>query len=117
MKRFLRDPLVASSALIVYMTINVVVGALHHHGHEENTSALATASITDPELFTSEPADDDHDDDDEDCLVCNVLHLAQKPPGIVHVNVGIILAGAAPATERLILRPLRFVRLIRFARM
>jgi hypothetical protein len=102
MKRFLRDPLTTGSALIVYLTINVVVGALHHHVPDENTSGLATASISDPELFTPEPTEDDHDDDDEGCVVCSVLHLAQKPPGMIHMDAGIILAGAAPATEPII---------------
>jgi hypothetical protein len=84
-----------AAALMVYSTVNVVVGAAHHHGTEPGGWISAAAS--DPNLATQEPADDEHDDDDEDeaCLICNVLHLAQKPPAVFQVEVTSVLTGIA----------------------
>jgi hypothetical protein len=82
--------------LIVYLTINVIGAALHHHGPEESSSGWMTALVTDPEELTEEPGDDDDDDHNEDsCLVCSVLHLAQNPPTVIHVQAVAGMTGDA----------------------
>jgi hypothetical protein len=75
MKR-LRRSSIPAAVLIVYLTINVPVRGMHHHGPgEENHHVTASGwvALADP---------DDHADHCG-CLVCGFMHLAQQAPAII----------------------------------
>jgi hypothetical protein len=63
------------AVLIVYLTINVPLRGMHHHGpSEENHHITASGWVALPD-----PDDGDHCS----CLVCGFMHLAQQAPAVI----------------------------------
>jgi hypothetical protein len=101
MQCFLRCPLVSIAALTVYLLVNVVGGALHHHcGVESSPGALASGSATDLQFQTGSATDDD---DEEHCLICSVLQLARILPTPCYGETITVLIGEAFPTAAITL--------------
>jgi hypothetical protein len=78
------------TALLVYMSINVVAAAAHHHAPDDAIDNSHSVLVSDTDLEDGDH-DCDHDDDDQDCLVCSVVHLAQGLPALVSLDAGSML--------------------------
>jgi hypothetical protein len=95
MMQFRRHRLVSLAALTAYMVVHIGAGSLHqhHHGAAMRPGKVPAACGTDLRFLTTGQASEE--DEEETCLLCSVLHLAQTPPGKLHVEVLIVLTGEA----------------------
>jgi hypothetical protein len=92
MNSFLRCRLVCTTALATYLVVHVFAGVLHHHGTTNLPAQMPAADTTCLQAQTTGSADND---EEESCLLCSVLHLAQIPPTVLHVEISTALSGEA----------------------
>jgi hypothetical protein len=84
--------LIPIAVLIVYVTINVPVRGMHHHGRCEKSDHPATSGWA---AFSDADGDADHCG----CLLCGFMHLAQSASAIVWTIGPVAKAPKSPLIE------------------
>jgi hypothetical protein len=81
--------------LTIYLGVNVVAGALHHHhGTETQPDGWPNPSGTELQFQTSSPAEH-AEEGEETCLLCSVLYLPQSLPATLCIETSAVLTGEA----------------------
>jgi hypothetical protein len=84
MSTFMHSRLIAIAALTLYSGVYVGAAALHHHqGPDQQLGSDPSASHFGIQFRPSDLGDDD---DHDHCVLCTVLHLAQRLPDSAHVS-------------------------------
>jgi hypothetical protein len=77
-----RCPWMIVAAVVLYLAVQVVAVAGHHHSTKTEQPATAGSPNAQPQ-FDCGAAASDEDEDEAACLLCSVLHQARELPTVI----------------------------------